>query len=92
MANQTVRPNQCGLRAGPLASSLKRARNLRNEEGGGTEVAGLASLEAEAEALAAMAASSEVEAAAEAVKAFKTSKKGVNNFNQCLLALCLLFY
>jgi hypothetical protein len=74
MANQPVRPNQCGLKAGPLASSLKRARNLRNEEGGGSEVAGLASLEAEAEALAAEADSSAVEAAAEAVEAVKANK------------------
>jgi hypothetical protein len=90
-----VRPNQYGLSAGPLASSLKRARNLRNEEGGGSEEAGLISLEAEAEASAAMAASPEVEAAAEAVeavKAFKTSEKVVNNFNQCQLSMCLLSF
>jgi hypothetical protein len=74
IANQPVRPNQCGLKAGPLASSLKRARNLRNEEGGGSEVAGLASLEAEAEALVAEADSSAVTAAAEAVAAFKAIK------------------
>jgi hypothetical protein len=65
MAKQQARPNQCGLKAGPLESSLKRAKNLRSEEGGGSEasVAGRASGEAvaggstaEAEVLAAVAA------------------------------------
>jgi hypothetical protein len=89
MANLIVRPNQYGLKAGPLASSLKRARNLRNEEGGGSEEAGLDSLEAEAEASAVMPG---VEVAAEAVEAVKVLKykKGDKEVNQCHF-LCVFF-
>jgi hypothetical protein len=77
-----VRPNQYGLKAGPLASSLKRARSLRNEEGGGSEVseAGRVSLEAEAEALAAKAVSLAVEAAMEAVEAAKALEKSNKSY------------
>ena len=93
MANLIVRPNQYGLKAGPLASSLKRARNLRNEEGGGSEEAGLDSLEAEAEASAVMPG---VEVAAEAVEAVKVlkykKKKVTNNSNQCQFSMCFLSF
>jgi hypothetical protein len=72
MANQQARPNQCSLKAGPLESSHgKRAKNLRSEEGGGSEasVAGHTSGETEAEVSTAEA---EVLAAEEATKASTT--------------------
>jgi hypothetical protein len=87
-----VRPNRPGLKAGPLASSLKRARNLHNEEGGGSEEAGLAFLEAEAEAsLEAASLEAEAAAAAEAVEAgeaLKSLEESAENPNQCQFLQC----